>query len=154
MRIADCGIKSRCGLKTAWLSCSFNPHSAFRIPQSLMSLRPPDADFRQSPRAHDDGELAEAEALFVVVHARHASACGARVVRPAFTRVVVRPLFRHRRRSLRASRLVLSLRALRLVLVGRARAAFVVGSLLALLLCVGSAAFRHLVFYLGVNLAA
>src|SRR2546423_14642157 len=89
--------------------------SAIRNPQSLMSLRPPDADFRQSPRAHDDGELAEAEALFVFVHARHASARGVSdvrsaftlIVRPAFTRVVVRPLFRHRRRSLRASRLVL-----------------------------------------------
>src|SRR5437763_16243788 len=122
-----------------------NPQSAIRNPQSLMSLRPPDADFRQSPRAHDDGELAEAEALFVVVHARHASACGARVVRTTFKRVVVRPLFRHRRRSLRASRLVLSLRALRLVLAGRARAAFVAGWRLALLLCGGGAAFRPLV---------
>src|SRR4051812_4166533 len=32
-------------------------------------------DFRESPRARDDGELAEAEALFVVVHACDAAAC-------------------------------------------------------------------------------
>ena len=30
IRIADCGLKRGCGLKTAWLSCSFNPKSAFR----------------------------------------------------------------------------------------------------------------------------
>src|SRR5438270_3758588 len=133
-----------------------------------MSLRPPDADFRQGPRAHDDDELAEAEALLVFVHARHASARGVSdvrpaftlivhpaftlIVRPAFVRVVVRPLFRHRRRSLRALRLVLSLRALRLVFAGRLLP--VVGGLLALLLRVGRAAFRHLVFDLGVYLAA
>jgi len=32
IRIADCGLKRGCGLKTAWLSCSFNPKSA--APQS------------------------------------------------------------------------------------------------------------------------
>src|SRR2546423_763816 len=83
-------------------------HSSLITRHSSLRLRPPDADFREHPRAHHDGELAEAEALFVFVHARHTSARGPCVVRPTFTRVV-RMLFRHRRRSLRASRLVLGL---------------------------------------------
>src|ERR671930_498500 len=53
-------------------------HSSFRTHHSSMRLplRPAEAGFRERPRAEDDRELAEAEALLAPAHARHARVRG------------------------------------------------------------------------------